>query len=1014
MPGRDNYYVLLDLDPEIDDWPVIDKAITAKQSQWSMDASGGSPGKQLKAKRALDQLSDMRTALQDASQRRKEASEARALQQRGKDEARGTLRKLLTMRLVNNAELEPKELALFAKRVQGKLSRDEVAAVAKDLGFTIRRAKAPQAGKGPAGIAGIDKTKARRIRKLLDFIGASTLYEFLGPGYSKKSSPEVLRKAADDIYLAMHRKSNKTPDVTARQDLAGQCKDVFKDEAGRAAYEDTLAIEAMDSDTMQQLIATAGDDDRITPEEMAELLKQAGEAGVAPDKARRYIESLAARRKWQFVGKEVQELPADRVLECGYCGRIARTPDDRHCWGEDCGKPLVRKCPKCGHDAPTQDPTCTQCGCQIGNTPVVERLVQDGDRLLLTGDPDGARRKYHDALAIWPGWKDADAGLRRADTAIRSRRDELQALQELVKQRKLEEAQRKLAARGRGAVSTEIQQLRRTIDDGLKQAREAYDRGQQRVSKGQQDQALECFTEAMGYCRDHGLARQALQAHPPPPPPQLLIRQSGTGFSLVWKVAPTRGAVEYQVVRKAGGAPASPVDGEAIGRVPATRLDDPSVGSGTPWFYAVYTDRGGIHSREAALSGPHVYVAEVTELGVAAGDGQVSLGWRAPAGAHGVEVWRTEGAQAPRRGEGRRVATSGDSAVDTGLTNGKQVSYRIVVLYADPVHRGRKIVSGGTEVDATPVAPPRPVMDLRARLEQEMVVCTWTPPPPPAVVQIRQRAKIPAYTPGLVIPLSAAAKYGDPVSTTGTGRAQATLHAHGRMYFVPISVVSGTAVLGKAAVITSVKDVEDLVARNASDLIRLSWRWPAGADLAVICVRHDTFATDASDPVSARHEVSRRETEDNNGWVLRRAQRKKHYFTVFVKETAGEITSPGASVLVSMGQGATVTYRARLDKGGFLGRKVLGGYVELESEDVGSLRDVHVRWAAKAPPLSPTQGTLVAEPGEIVFSGGVARIDLPLKTVRQGGFIKLFFHDPIHAEEVRLTPGSRDKLSLKP
>ena len=447
MSARDNYYLLLDLDPSVDDWPTIDKAISAKQSQWSMDASSGSPAKQLRAGKALSRLDDIREVMQDAARRRAEADEARGRLAKEKDDARETLRKLLNLRLASGAELEEKELDRFAKRIQDKLDRDEVADVARDLGFTIQKGKRRGSARRPAGIQGLEKSKARQIREKLDFLGLPTLYQFLGPGYSATTSCDVLCQAADGIYLEMHRKGNKTSEVTARQDLAGQCKDVFKDDASKEAYNETLALEAMSSDTMEQLIATAGDDKVVTAEEMAGLLKEAADAGVPVDKARAYIEGVAAKRKWQFVGKELQELAVDRLLECGYCGRIARSPNDRYCWGDDCGKPLVRKCPKCGTDAPTQDPTCTRCGCPIGNAPLVEQRVQSGDRKLADGDPEGARRLYQEALAIWPGWDAAEQGLRRADAALRAHRDEIRALKELVTERNLEAARGRMAGR---------------------------------------------------------------------------------------------------------------------------------------------------------------------------------------------------------------------------------------------------------------------------------------------------------------------------------------------------------------------------------------------------------------------------------------------------------------------------------------------------------------------------------------------------------------------------------------
>ena len=300
MSERDNYYILLGLDPEIDDWPSIEKVIGARRSEWSMDASSGSPAKALKGKKALDELGAIRATLRDVTQRRREAGEAQAILEGLKDEARVELRKMLLLRRDTGIVLGPGEPKRFARRVQDRLGPEEVIGLARELGFTVAEPGPKSTSSGPAKIQGLDTTKARQIRQLLDFLGKATLYDFLGPGCSSRTTCAALRRAADAIYLDEHRKANKTPEVTARQDLAGKCKDVFKDEAERRAYDATLAIEAMSSGPMQQLIETAGDDKILLPGEMARLVAEAAERGVGADAARRYIQTVAARRGWAF------------------------------------------------------------------------------------------------------------------------------------------------------------------------------------------------------------------------------------------------------------------------------------------------------------------------------------------------------------------------------------------------------------------------------------------------------------------------------------------------------------------------------------------------------------------------------------------------------------------------------------------------------------------------------------------------------------------------------------------
>ena len=91
---RPNFYLLLELDPKVDDWPTIQQRLLEKQRAWANDKTMGNPKARRRAESSLALLHDIETLLKDPESRRQEAKDARRQQEaaakeklRGLDEA---------------------------------------------------------------------------------------------------------------------------------------------------------------------------------------------------------------------------------------------------------------------------------------------------------------------------------------------------------------------------------------------------------------------------------------------------------------------------------------------------------------------------------------------------------------------------------------------------------------------------------------------------------------------------------------------------------------------------------------------------------------------------------------------------------------------------------------------------------------------------------------------------------------------------------------------------------------
>lgn len=121
---RENYYILLELNPSIKDDATINAAITSKQQAWSSDRNH--PTKGSIAQQNLGKLSDIRSVLLNPDLREKEAEEAKKVlvakeQEKNKD--------LITSGsiLVKNGEISENDLKALLKKSKFKDFTEEQA-----------------------------------------------------------------------------------------------------------------------------------------------------------------------------------------------------------------------------------------------------------------------------------------------------------------------------------------------------------------------------------------------------------------------------------------------------------------------------------------------------------------------------------------------------------------------------------------------------------------------------------------------------------------------------------------------------------------------------------------------------------------------------------------------------------------------------------------------------------------------------------------------------------------------
>jgi hypothetical protein len=351
------------------------------------------------------------------------------------------------------------------------------------------------------------------------------------------------------------------------------------------------------------------------------------------------------------------------------------------------------------------------------------------------------------------------------------------------------------------------------------------------------------------------------------------------------------------------------------------------------------------------------------------------------------------------------------SLLDVGLRNGQRYGYLIIAKYRHPEDETRSLYSKGISFLATPIAPAEPVKDLSASRNGRTVFLTWTMPPDKAQVQIRQAQSIPDMTVGQIVSLKKGEKFGVPIQVTSEGRAQTTLKTQGRVFFVPLSIISETAVLGKPFIVTTIDEISHIVSQCNGRNIILTWQWPTGSSEVLVAYHHNHFPKSPEENGTAKAWVTRSEYERNNYWELRSTAYQKHYFTVFIRDPTADIYSSGVNLLETMGQENTVSYQVVVKKQLF-SKTPRAAWVEFRSEEGAPLEGLQVVRKPKYPPVSKNDGVIVAEVDRITFLDKRSRIEIAKQYLKEGGYLKVFFKDDSFAKEVRLLPAAKDKLKI--
>ena len=855
---------------------------------------------------------------------------------------------------------------------------------------------------------GLPKSIRTQIRANLGVLGKRDLYDFLGlPSGSGKTRIHERYRQLEAEWRVHGVDFLKT----AAEALLGLVKTTLVD-GDPAKYDIARTRDVLDQ--LRPDIELAASDKRITRDEFRQLVAMAVSYGLDEAMATDYVLAEA-----QELGASVEWVSGDESVLCAYCSAVLpRKGGKEKC--TVCGADLWTTCPKCSTRLPASEKACGKCGFLVGELPRVRLLVRKAELALEDGRVADALETAKEAERLWGRQGDVAGLLQRIEArathldAIRTRVEEALTGRQLFAARATLGTILAEAAEHRFRDGKTAADVAREVDAQLNEVKALIERARESERQSRINEAIFAFQDALRIAADAQEARDGLLRCPPEPPCNVRSTLNEGHVFVEWSPSPAVGDVEYVVVSRDGRAPNSTEDGTVVARARTPNCLDPTARPGALAFYSVFAFRGGAFSRAATTSGLLV-TREVNGLVLDAGDATVSGTWSHPTGAGRVRIYRKQGVAPSGPGDGTEVGLSGPMAfVDAKLENGRTYHYRILVEYQDAA--GRAVPTQGMVASATPDRPPEPVEKLDISAREGLLRISWQPPRRGTVTIYRTEAQ-PKWGSGDVVAMAQLAELGAPLSSKSATAVEDRPPESGVVYYLPVTVVGGQAVIGRPRRYVSLSDVSVLEAHDFGNYLQLRWCWPRDCQLALVAWRSDSYPTDADDPRATKLRISKGEFEQKGGVRIDHPAAGPYYFAVFTStRISGEdVYSAGLAngCQAELRTRAPVGISYEITRGVF--RRNRGTIVLHCREAVASLPEVVlVAKRGDVQPLRADDGVAVATAtGLTISAGGTVSSGFHLDSIDTPLYLRAFFRDPSAYQRFRLVDPPPSQLRVR-
>ena len=986
---RENYYILLGLNPSIKDEVKINEAITKAQSEWSF--LGTHPSSGLLAKQNLSKIPDILTVLLNPESREIESQEAKKILIE-KEQAKNKDLILAGSFLVKNGEISEKDLNALLKKPKYKDFQKEQ--VLNILSVKLKKEERPYKDDG---IRLLDESIMKKIRSDLNILNKKDLFDFLS--LSPTSSCRLLIQKADEIYNSSSRNANKTAEVTATNSLASQCQTYLKDELIKECYHKSNDYESFTE--IKVLIDLAANDGVIDASEFEKLISECSKKKIFNDRAELFIYSYCNKKTPQININRGDNPEYKKQIQCNVCCHL-NDPTANNCGY--CASPLKVICPKCNHKANSIEKACVNCGFFIGDMPNAIYLVRDADVELSKGNIELAEKLIKESEIYWPGYHYANVIREKISQTSKQIKLIVTDIDKLVDGKKFVASKFKISElKNINETHKYIEIYEKKINDQIILAKNIC---KQAKAEPNNDKKLDLFLSALETCSDLNEAIIGSSILPIEPPTNLKISKKNKVITLQWLPPQNKRALKYRIIRKNNSKPTGFSDGEILAEISNLMYEDFDVVTGKSYYYSIYSVRGTSFSEVAVTQGPILLVEDINNLSAISGDASITFKWEITRLVKRIEIFCTDNHNHTKYGQGKKtISQSLNNFTDFNLINEKEYFYSFYSVYEDCL--GTELISDGVTISVIPSAPPPPINSLSYTINQKRVNLKWTPPKKGSVQIIRSLNKLSHFI-GSVISFEEIQKLGNILSNISNASAFFDIDFQGQIVLTPLIIFNRNAIIGQEIYITSIGEVSNIKSQLSGGKLYLEWDWPIDCDLVQIKYSHVDFPSNEriSNPTTIN--FTKEQYFKNNAYTINQPVNKDYYFTICTcSKVAGEnFYSNGVNELVVISDPISIGYKIRVKK--LFGK---AAFIELKCQQKIIIPEIMVIIKYSGIPLSKFDGSCIMKIDNQTIKN-TTRIEIPLIHIAKEKYIKLFFTDDSNNKKYRLLMPQKEELEL--
>jgi len=858
---RENYFILLNLDPSITDDNQIEDTIKSKQREWSSLRNHPSKGGQ--AQNNLDQLKDIRNVMIDnPPMREAERTEAISLLEQKKEKAKesliSTIRHLslkgyLTEKEVN--KLKEKNEHFTEQEIRKLIEPNEIRS---DDHKNVKTAK-------PV----IDQTILQGIQKELKIIQKQDLYDFLG--MNRNSSIESLKKRIDIKAVEIKKNNNKNANLTAQDNLIGYCLKIFQNETERSKYDNSKSLKKLlELEKDIEILGTSG---TISVDAWDYIINQAKAKGIPQADAEDCITNYARKKAW--IIEKPSTPTGKKLISCGNCHAM-NDETSKKC--VNCKEDLYVPCIKCKTLNVSENKYCSNCGFSLADYFTISELLKEANLKVAHRNWGEARKLLDEAEIYWPGYDKILQIKQRIIEEEKKEFQELKKIEDFISSCHLYQAKKQVQMlKQQIGTHPSIEILEKQIDNGIQKSQLFIQKAEQYENAGDTQKALESYLEVLQFCQDDPFVSNKLITYPPPSPSGLRIEVFGDAIILNWDDVP-EDHVLFRVVRKENKPPVSCKDGTIVSETSALQYVDKNCLPGIGYYYAIYSIRANVLSKKSAVSSePAFYAPDIENLNIIPGDNIIQFKWKPLQNAIKIKIWKKDNDLPDGPNDGTYFQISGNEFIDDNVVNGSTYGYLFVAVFE---WNNQFIHSKGETHLIQMTIPPKPITDLQYKVLDNIITLSWSPVESDRVhiYKSTQKSKLKIMD---VISVDQMNQLGEKLVETNEDRASFNANDDNTMFVTPVTQKDNHCVVGNRIMISNIADVYGTEASIYRGQIKLKWLWPRNIEYVAIMFKDSNYATDPND-LNAEKKFLSREKYQNKGFFSKQVENDESlYITIF-------------------------------------------------------------------------------------------------------------------------------------